>query len=98
MEVPRIAPVTKPVDETEAMVEEAESQGVVAKAFPEPISCVVEPMQVFKFPVIVGRAFMVTLAFAEHPKLFVKVIVTVPPATPVTTPILETEAINPNYS
>ncbi len=37
-----------------------ETQGVVALAVPEPVSCVVNPIQAFKVPEIVGNALIVT--------------------------------------
>ncbi len=43
-------------------------------------------------PVIVGKAFTVTVAVMTQPLLFVYVITLVPAETPVTSPVLETVA------
>ena len=69
--VPAATPVTSPVLLTVATVVVAEVHGVVAFAVPDPVSWVVEPAQTFKVPVIVGKAFTVTVAVWMQPLLFV---------------------------
>ena len=49
----------------------AETQGFVAAAMPEPVSCVVEPKQTFNDPVMVGNGFTVIKAVMLQPALFV---------------------------
>ena len=56
-------------------------------AVPLPISCVVAPWQMDDEPVIVGKALTVTEVEAEHPLASMYIMVLVPAATPVTTPV-----------
>jgi hypothetical protein len=65
---------------------------LAAAGVPDPVNVVVDPTQTFNVPVIAGCAFTVTVAVLEHPLLLVYVIVVVPAATPVTTPVLLTVA------
>jgi hypothetical protein len=92
VEVPADTPVTTPVLETVATAVLEDTQGLEAAAVADPVNVVVSPTQTDNVPVIVGNALIVTVAVAIHPVLFVYVIVDVPAATPVTTPVLETVA------
>jgi hypothetical protein len=80
------------VAETVAIVVLPDVQGVVAFGVPEPSNVVVEPIHVFKLPVIVGDAKTltetVTVQFAE----FLYVIFVVPTKRPETKPVAETVA------
>jgi hypothetical protein len=93
LEVPTASPVTTPVEETVAIVGDAEVQGVVGSGVPEPIKVVPEPIQVFVTPVIVGWATIVTNAETVQLLEFLYVILVVPTATLVTKPVVETVAI-----
>jgi hypothetical protein len=90
--VPAPTPVTTPVLLTVATPGVPETQGFVAAAVPDPVKLVVAPTQTVNVPVIVGFGLTVTVAVAVQPVLFVYVITLVPPATPVTTPVLLTVA------
>jgi hypothetical protein len=59
---------------------------------PEPVNCVVDPIQALSVPLIVGRALTVTVAVMLHPLLFVYVITLVPAEIPVMRPALFTVA------
>ena len=59
----------------------------------DPVNKVVEPIQIFKLPEIVGNAFTVMILVVWQLLLLVNVIVALPAATPVTTPVVETVAI-----
>ena len=69
--MPADTPVIKPVLLTVATEGEADSHGFEAAAVPEPVSCVVNPAHTLKVPVIVGKAFTVTMAVVIQPLLFV---------------------------
>lgn len=69
--VPAATPVTTPVLLTVATVVVAEVHGLVVAAVPDPINVVVEAIQTFKVPVIVGSAFIVTVAVCLQPLLLV---------------------------
>src|SRR5579871_2296830 len=90
--VPPVSPDTSPVLLTVATPGDAETHGLVAAGVPEPVSCVVEPVQTVNVPVIVGAEVTVTVAVAVHPLLLVYVITLVPTPTPVTNPVFETVA------
>ena len=96
--VPAFTPVTKPMLLTVATVVVEEVHGLVVAVVPDPVSRVVEPAHTVRVPVIDGAAFIVTvvLTLFLHPFVLVAVIytiVTVPAATPVTTPEALTVAI-----
>jgi hypothetical protein len=57
--VPAEIPVTRPVFETVAIAVFDETQGLEAAAVPDPVSCVVEPSQTTKVPVMVGSGLTV---------------------------------------
>jgi hypothetical protein len=69
--VPAETPVTRPVLFTVATAGVAEIQGFEAAGVPEPVNCVVDPVQTMSVPVIVGNAFTVTVEVELHPLLFV---------------------------
>ena len=71
MEVPADTPVTTPKLSTVAIAGLAETQGLVVAGDAEPVSVVVDPMQTFKVPVIVGSAFTITVAVMIQPFEFV---------------------------
>ena len=75
-----------------ATVVVADSHGVEAAAVPDPVNCVVDPVQTDNVPLIVGKALTVTVAVFEQPRSFVYVITLVPAATAVTKPVLFTVA------
>jgi hypothetical protein len=50
---------------------EADPHGEERAAVPEPVSWVVDPIQTFSVPVIVGLAFTVTVAVTLQPLLLV---------------------------
>ena len=60
--MPAETPVTKPVLDTVATAGVADTHGLVAAAVPEPVSCVVDPIQTLSVPVMVGSGFTVTTA------------------------------------
>ena len=90
--VPAATPVTTPVLLTVATPVLDEIHGLIAAGVPEPVNVVVNPTQTVNVPVIVGCAFTVTVAVFGQPLLLVYVIVVVPAAIPVTTPVLFTVA------
>src|SRR5436190_2014851 len=61
MLVPAATPVTTPALVIVATDAVADVQGVVASGLTEPLKVVVEPAQTAKIPVIVGKAFTVTV-------------------------------------
>jgi hypothetical protein len=87
--VPAATPVTNPLEETIAMEVFDETQGVVVAAVAEPVNCVVAPTQTTFVPVIVGKAFTVTVAVTEQLATFVYVIMVVPVDRAVTIPVLD---------
>jgi len=90
--VPAETPVTTPAFVTVATPGVADTHGFTAAGTPEPVKFVVAPTQAVNVPVIVGRAFIVTVAVILQPLLLVYVITLVPAETPVTTPALVTVA------
>ena len=68
--VPAATPVTSPALLIVATAGVAEVQGVVAFAVAEPIKAVVDPIQTDNVPVMVGKAFTVTVAVVVQPLLF----------------------------
>src|ERR1035437_6890390 len=90
--VPAETPVTNPVLLTVATDGVADTHALDAAGVPEPVSCVVNPVQTFSVPVIVGSAFTVTVAVMVQPLLLVYVTQLVPAETPVTNPVLLTVA------
>ena len=60
--MPEAKPVTIPVLLTVDIDGVDEVHGLLAAAVPEPVSCVVKPTHADKTPVIVGWAFIVTVA------------------------------------
>ena len=62
MLVPTETPVISPVLFTVATNGVAETQALLVAAVPDPVSCVVEFIQVDKVPVIVGDIVIVTVA------------------------------------
>ena len=85
IDVPAVTPVTTP-PETVAIEVDAEVQGFDEAAVPDPVNVVVAPIQADVVPEMVGNALIVTDCVAEQPLLFVKVMIDVPAAIPVTTP------------
>ena len=69
--VPAATPVTVPVVLTVAVAVFEELQGLVVAGVPLPVNCVVNPAHAVKTPVIDGKVFMVTVAVALPPILFV---------------------------
>ena len=59
--VPAATPVITPVLVTVAMPVETETHGVVASGVPEPVKVMVAPSHTVKIPVMVGKAFTVTV-------------------------------------
>ena len=60
--VPAATAVTKPVLLTVATPVEAETHGFDEAAVPDPVSCLVDPAQTLKVPLIVGNTLTVTVA------------------------------------
>jgi hypothetical protein len=69
--VPADTAVTTPVLFTVATAGVADTHGFTAAGTPDPINVVVLPTQAVKVPVIVGFAFIVTVAVIKQPLLFV---------------------------
>ena len=69
--VPAVTPVTRPELSMVATPGDAEIQGLVGAGVPEPVNCVVDPVQTLSVPVIVGDALTVTVTEMLHPLLFV---------------------------
>lgn len=87
--VPAETPVTNPVLETVATPVFDDVQGLVALGVPTADSCVVEPTQALKVPLIEGFATTFNVMVFEHPFELVYVMVVEPTVTPVTTPVEE---------
>lgn len=86
--VPVEIPVTKPVLSTVAILGDAEIHASVVAGVVDAVSCVVDPSQTFNVLEKRGSEFTVTVAVCIQPLLVMYVIVLVPTATPVTTPVL----------
>lgn len=71
MLVPPATPVTTPILLTVAIAGVAETHGFTAAGVPEPVKVVVDPVQTVNVPVMVGKAFTVTVAVMLHPVLLV---------------------------
>jgi hypothetical protein len=73
MLVPADTPVTRPVLLTVATRGDADTHGLIAAGVPEPVSCVVDPAQTLRVPVMVGApgTVLTVKAVAEeiHPRL-----------------------------
>ena len=69
--VPAATAVTKPVLLTVAIPVEAEIHGFDEAAVPDPVNCVFDPAQTLRVPLMVGKAFTVTVAVMLQPLLFV---------------------------
>ena len=69
--VPAPAAFTIPVAFTEATAGADDNQGLTVTGVPVLVSCVVEPRQAVKVPVIEGRAFTVIVVVMAQPLLFV---------------------------
>jgi hypothetical protein len=93
MLVPADTPLTRPTLLTVATAGVSETHGAVVAAVADPANWVVAVPQTERIPVMVGRAFTVTVAVLVQPRLLVKVITLVPAATPVTRPASLTVAI-----
>jgi hypothetical protein len=66
-----------------------DDQALLVAAVPDPVNAVVDPTHTVAVPLIVGRAFTVTVvAVDEQPLLSVYVIFVVPAATGVTVPVV----------
>ena len=91
--VPADTAVTKPLTDIVATEVLLELHAFEVAAVPLPVNCDVAPIQMEVVPEMVGFGFTITVSVTEHPRLFVYVIMDVPPVTPVTTPVLETVAI-----
>src|SRR5678816_3865181 len=59
--VPALTPVTNPVLLTVATPGVADTQGLTAAGVPDPVNCVVAPIQAIGVPVIVGNGLIVTV-------------------------------------
>ena len=68
---PAALPVTRPEPLTLATDEEAETHALLDADVPEPVNCVVDPIQVVNEPVIVGSGFTVMVAVVLQPLLLV---------------------------
>jgi hypothetical protein len=90
--VPAATPVTTPALLTVATPVLDDVHGLTAAGVPDPVSVVVDAIQMVNVPVIVGCALTVTVVVLLHPLLLVYVIIVVPGFTPVTTPALFTVA------
>ena len=66
----------------------AEIHAFVVAGVADPVSVVVDPIQTFNVPLIVGSALTVTVAVISQPFELVYVITEVPAETPLTTPRL----------
>jgi hypothetical protein len=83
--------VTRPLEFTVATPIELDVQ---LAAVPVPVSWEVVPIHKDALPVTVGFALTVIACVTKHPLLLVYVIVVLPAATPVTTPELDTVAVD----
>ncbi len=70
-EVPAATPETTPAEETVAMDGDAEDQGELVAAVPDPVKVVEAPTQALAVPEMVGKALIVTVCVAEQPLLLV---------------------------
>ena len=70
-EVPAATPETTPAEETVAIDGDAEVQGELVAAVPDPVKVVEAPTHALAVPEIVGAALIVTVWVAVHPELFV---------------------------
>ena len=86
--VPAATPVTTPLLVIVATDASLDAHGVLPAGVPDPVRVTVLPTHTVEVPVIVGNAFTVTVSVMLQPLSFVYVIVVVPAATPVTTPLL----------
>ena len=68
--VPCETPVTNPVVSTVATLVSDDVHAFVVAAVVEPVNCVLCPTHADKVPVILGKAFIVTIAVIEHPLEF----------------------------
>ncbi len=71
IEVPAVRPFTTPTASTEATDGDAEDQGELVAAVPDPVKVVEAPTHALAVPEIVGAALIVTVWVAVHPELFV---------------------------
>ena len=71
MHVPAETPVTVPLLLIVAMPGLAETHGFTGAAVPRPVSCVAEPVQTVKTPVMMFEGLTVTVAVVLHPLLVV---------------------------
>ena len=69
--VPAVTPVTTPVLLTVATAGVADTHGLTAAGVAEPVKAVVLLIHTFKIPVIVGKAFTVTVAVMVQPLVLV---------------------------
>jgi hypothetical protein len=69
--VPADMPVTNPELLTVATPGVPDTHGFDAAGVPDPVSCVVELTHTVNVPVIVGKAFTVTVAVLLHPAILV---------------------------
>ena len=88
IDVPCATPVTTPLVVIVATLVATEVHGEVAFGVAEPVNVVVFPTQTDNVPVMVGNAFTVTVTVLVQPFVFLYVIIDVPCATPVTTPLI----------
>ena len=72
-----MTPVTSPVLLTVATAGVADTQALTAAGVPDPVSCVVDPIQTVSVPVIVGSGLTVTVTVAVLVHPFPSVPVTV---------------------
>ncbi len=70
-EVPAATPETTPAEEIVATDGDAEDQGELVAAVPDPVKVVEAPIQALAVPEMVGNALIVTVCVAEQPMLFV---------------------------
>jgi hypothetical protein len=70
-EVPAATPETTPAVETVAIYGDAEDQGELVAAVPDPVKVVEAPIQALAVPEMVGKALIVTVCVAEQPLLLV---------------------------
>ena len=90
--VPAETAVTKPVLLTVATPVSLDTQGLVEAAVAEPVNWVDVPTRTNVVPVIVGKAFTVTVAVVVQPLELVYVMFALPAETAVTKPVLLTVA------
>ena len=90
--MPCAIPETNPLALIVATAVFEEIQALVAAGSAVLANCVVCATHTFNVPVMTGNGFTVTVAVTIQPFAFVKVMIVVPPETPVTTPLLFTVA------